>query len=65
MKKYWTKSELDNQWILSDEELSCINSKAKLHRLIYAIKMKFFSLYGYFPESTSYISYDVVYFIVP
>ena len=63
MKKYWTKSELDNQWILSDEELSCINSKAKLHRLTYAIKMRFFSIYGYFPESTSDISYDVICFI--
>ena len=65
MKKYWTKSELDNQWILSEEELSCINTKAKLHRLTYAVKMKFFSIYGYFPESTSDISYDVVCFIAP
>ena len=34
-----------------------------MHRLTYAIKMSFFSIYGYFPESTSDISYDVICFI--
>lgn len=63
MKQHWTKIELDSQWCLSKEELLCINNKAKLHRLSYAMKMKFFIIHGYFLESCNNIASDVIHFL--
>lgn len=50
MKQYWTKTELQESWSLSQDEISCLSGKSNNSKLQYALKMKFFDLQGYFPD---------------
>jgi len=48
MKQYWTTTELISSWRLSQSELQLIDKKE--NKLIYALKMRYFDLQGYFPR---------------
>ena len=48
MKHYWTKIELEKSWSLSPGEMSYIEKKD--NKLVYALKMKYFDIQGYFPK---------------
>lgn len=60
-KQHWTKSELADNWTFSKDELDCINKKTS--KLVFAIKMKFFDLQGYFPNIDSDIPIIVLEYI--
>ena len=48
MKHYWTKIELEKSWSLSPGEMHYIEKKD--NKLVYALKMKYFDIQGYFPK---------------
>lgn len=48
MKHYWTKIELEKSWSLSPGEMHYIEKKD--NKLVYALKMKYFDVQGYFPK---------------
>lgn len=53
MKQHWTEVELRENWSLSSDEQLCVNSKN--HKLVYALKMKYFDLHGHFLDDISTI----------
>ena len=48
MKSHWTHIELIENWTLSANEQFISNMKVS--KIVYALKMKHYSLYGYLPE---------------
>lgn len=48
IKQHWTLLELTEYWTLSKEEMSIINRKKEVNKLVYAIKLKYFDIYGCF-----------------
>lgn len=61
MKQHWTKLELIKNWMLSENELECVNKKTA--KLAFAIKMKYLYQQGSFPNSSSDIPLVVLEFI--
>lgn len=51
-KQHWTPIELDRLWTLSTEEKGLIQRKEDKFRLAYALKMRYFDIYGCFPTGS-------------
>lgn len=62
MKSHWTHIELIENWTLSANEQFISNMKVS--KIVYALKMKHYSLYGYLPEKIDEMPDIVVGFII-
>jgi TnpA family transposase len=46
MKQVWSKTELEEKWTLSTNDMAIIHKKNRIYQLVFAIKLKYYEQYG-------------------
>ncbi len=63
MKWVWSRDDLDQCWLLTDEELELVPGRTARNRLGFALLLKFFQLEGRFPSDGGEFSPAVVSYV--
>jgi TnpA family transposase len=56
MKQQWTEEELEEFWMLSPGELKLLQNKSGETRLSFVFMLKYFKIFGYFPNERGIMS---------
>lgn len=63
MKQVWSDAELNEHWLLTQEDYKLLRSKTELSRLALALQLKHYQLYARFPNQLADIAPSVVEYV--
>jgi len=63
MKQVWTDTELNEHWVLNDDDRKLLKGNTGLGRLALALQLKHYQLYSCFPKQLAEIAPDVLEYV--